>query len=253
MLRAIFVVGTGRSGTHFTCRALNGFKNTFDPLGGFEERILLRDIATSAIHHQELPKSAHQYYLNCARTLVPGQVFIDQHHPNLFFSHAIRKYFPESIFLYPDRPLEQIVASMMRHNGVMSWYRYAQRVNRPWSFKKSIPYPNQFLGLQSNKEISALPVHLLCAYRALNHKLQFLSLAQTDARYRLVRYEDLINDQKHTLTTIFTEQELRFLGPFEISETPRLHSLNKYSETLNELELKDLAQLEIELLKSKQE
>ena len=40
-MKAIFVVGTGRSGTHFTARLLNGFENVYDPLNGKEKSKIL--------------------------------------------------------------------------------------------------------------------------------------------------------------------------------------------------------------------
>jgi len=62
MLNSIFIVGTGRSGTHFTCRSISGFKNIFDPQTGKENVPVLKQIATSAIHHRSYPQIAKSYY-----------------------------------------------------------------------------------------------------------------------------------------------------------------------------------------------
>lgn len=46
---AVFIVGTGRSGTHFTCRSILGFSNAFDPHNGRECLETLRSVAQAAI------------------------------------------------------------------------------------------------------------------------------------------------------------------------------------------------------------
>jgi hypothetical protein len=46
--------------------------------------------------------------------------------PNIFFFDQISKVFEDLIYLYPMRPVVQVVASMMRHRGVMSWYQVAR-------------------------------------------------------------------------------------------------------------------------------
>jgi len=85
MLNSIFIVGTGRSGTHFTCRSISGFKNIFDPQTGKENVPVLKQIATSAIHHQSYPQIAKSYYSDIKSNLKNDSIFIDQHHPNIFY------------------------------------------------------------------------------------------------------------------------------------------------------------------------
>lgn len=134
---SIFIVGTGRSGTHFLTRVLLGFQNLRDPLGGRENSVLLRSVATAAICHRTLPDAVLAKYQ--AEAAAASGVFLDQHHPNLLFVKQIAAAIPGAVFLFPDRPTHQVVASMMRHHGVMAWYDYARNWRR-W-FRDPVPSP----------------------------------------------------------------------------------------------------------------
>ena len=112
-MKAIFVIGTGRSGTHFTVRSLRGFQNTFDPLEGDEKLDVLMTVAKAAIHHKKLPEAAYCYFRDQINGA--GGIFLDQHHPNLFFIRELVKISDEIVFLCPVRPVYQVVASMLRH------------------------------------------------------------------------------------------------------------------------------------------
>lgn len=244
-MKGIFIVGTGRSGTHFTVRLLNGFRNTRDPLGGEENLPILMDIAKAAIHHRQPSASTRDYY---ARLLAEADgVVLDQHHPNLFFAEHWARQFDGLVFLYPQRPAYQVVASMLRHTGVLKWYRYAQEwrqrtINR-------IPYPNRFLGLDRYSDIRRLPPHLLCAHRVIAHRRAFDNAkGRMGHALRSVDYEALVMDPLAEFTRVFDPSELAALGEFELLETPRPSSLTKFHDVLSEAQVADIQALENELL-----
>ncbi|NNF25331.1 MAG: hypothetical protein HKN63_11080 [Rhodobacteraceae bacterium] len=237
-MKALFVVGTGRSGTHFTVRVLNGFENTYDPMAGRENSGILRDVARAAIHHRLPSKKTTKYY----QDLLGSQtgVLLDQHHPNLFFADHWCSIFNDLVFLYVERPTYQVVASMLRHRGVMDWYRYAtswrQRLFNP------VPYPNQFLGIKSASEIQSLPVHLLCAHRVVAHKKQFERQSlKLNGALRSINYEALVTDQSAELSRVFSSDEIELLGEFSIIEKPRRDSLSKYLDVLSENEIEEIS------------
>lgn len=247
----IFVVGTGRSGTHFTIRLLSGFENTRDPLGGRENPKILRDIATAAIHHRLPSDAVTRYYeehFHNSRDLV----FLDQHHPNLFFMQHWQKILEPIVFLYPKRATHQVVASMMRHEGVMSWYNYAKRPRQ--RILDRIPYPNRFLGLKRFDEIRSLPIHLLCAHRVIAHRLAFENaLADMKGELRVVNYAALIENPLNEFSKVFSRDELKKLGQFTTVEEPNPASLEKFRDVLTDEQVMEISDVEKELTKKQSE
>lgn len=240
-MKAIFIIGTGRSGTHFTVRSLKGFKNTFDPLGGNENHEVLMSVAKAAIHHQNYPEVAKAYFQREMKDA--SGVFLDQHHPNIFFLKELLSISEEIVFLYPFRPTYQVVASMLRHEGVLSWYSYA--TNWRQRLLKPIPFPNQFLGVQSLSDISKLPLHLLCAYRVLAHQDAFQAANLLAPKIvRKINYEALVSDASTEFLRIFKDNELKVLGEFKTIEPPQKGSLVKYLDVLSEGQISEIKELE---------
>ena len=243
-MNAVFVAGTGRSGTHFTVRLLNGFAFAHDPLGGKENPKNLWDIATAAIHHRLPSRATTDNYRDCLDR--NDGVFLDQHHPNLFFAQHWAEMFDGVVFLYPRRPTHQIVASMLRHKGVMSWYSYAQNWRRRWLHR--VPYPNRFLGLTRALDISSLPTHLLCAHRAIAHRRAYeTAVAQRGADLRSLDYEALVDDPLAEFSRVFKESELDRLGDFTLLERPNRELLTKYRDVLDDRQVAEIEALERDL------
>ena len=244
MLDAVFVVGTGRSGTHFTCRALAGFENISDPLNGHENGNVLYKIANSAIYHKEYPIDAVKYYSERKGEYFGKSIFLDQHHPNLFFTEDISRIFLKPVFLYPSRPVVQVVASMLQHKGVLAWYDVARRSFGWKNLGKSIPLPNRFLGVENKQQLFDMELHKLCALRVLAHYQKMKSLSYSDINCRFVKYEALISDQEEEFGRVFSKAEMKSLGTFNIVEVGNAVSLNKYSSVLSARQIDDIAELE---------
>jgi hypothetical protein len=150
------------------------------------------------------------------------------------------------VFLYPRRPAHQIVASMLRHKGVMSWYSYARNWRRRW-FRR-VPYPNRFLGLSRASDISTLPTHLLCAHRAIAHRQAYeTAVAQGGADLRCVDYEALVDDPLAAFSQVFNKSELDRLGDFTLLEKPNRESLTKYRDVLDDRQVAEIQDLEDDL------
>lgn len=240
-MKAIFIIGTGRSGTHFLTRVLNGFSNIYDPLDGKENTQILRDVAQSAILHRPINSTVVEKYKEFST--MNSKIYLDQHHPNIFFVEEILKLIPDAVFLYPDRPVYQIVSSMLQHNGIMSWYSYATSWKR--MFFNRVPFPNRFLGLDSIKQINGLPPHLLCAHRAIAHKKVFLALADRwPGKVRAVNYESLVDSPLDELEKVFSREELNILGEFTLKEKPNKVSMSKYKDTLTDIQVSEIVKLQ---------
>ena len=240
-MKAVFIVGTGRSGTHFTVRLMKGFEHAWDPLGGKEDPEILRDVATSAIHHRLPSEATARYYRE--RLAEGGGVLLDQHHPNLFFTRHWADMFGGLVFLHPQRPAYQVVASMLRHKGVMSWYRYA----RNWRQRtiNRIPYPNRFFGVEQFSDLNRLPRHLLCAHRVIAHRKAYeAQVAEMGGALRAIQYEALVQAPLEEFSRVFTPEELADLGQFTLVETPKKESLSKYQDVLSEAEVAEIMELD---------
>ncbi|WP_146681714.1 hypothetical protein [Thioclava sp. F28-4] len=254
-MRAIFVVGTGRSGTHFTTRLLNGFKNINDPQKGREHPRILKDVAQAAIHHK-LPSSTTENYYR-EHISKDGPIFLDQHHPNLFFTQHWSKKFEGITFIYPNRPTHQVVASMLRHQGVMEWYKYATNWKHRLRYSKGCgrpfltppPFPNLFLGIENSAEIRDLPIHLLCARRVIAHRLAYIRAGKDiNSDMRSINYENLVGDPEKEFSRVFSNDEIEALGSFERREIPERGSLSKFREILNDKEVFEISEMERTLL-----
>ena len=229
---SIFIIGTGRSGTHFTCRALQGFKNIYDPLDGKENGSVLKDIAVASIHHFEYPKNAIDYYIKVKKHIEKNKIFLDQHHPNIFYINNLSKIFTNPIFIYPDRPIEQVVASMLKHRGVLSWFEYAK--NKP---KNVIPIENQFLGIQELNQLQEMELYELCALRVIAHRNRAILMKNRGMNVRFLNYENLVRDQLAEFNEVFSEQEFDRLGDFDVVEESNSSSLHKFRDILQPQQL----------------
>lgn len=239
-LRAIFVVGTGRSGTHFTCRVLREFPGAEDFLNGREHRATLRAVALSAIAGQALPLRARLHYRWYGlRARARGKVLLDQHHPNLYHVPEILSLLPGTIFLYPDRPALQIVASMLRHGGVSAWYDQIRAGTLPRAT------PDVFFGLTRADEAVSLPPHLLALRRVQAHRARATSMqAAYPDRFRFVGFQALVTDRDAELARVFSPSELARLGPRRPTEASRPEVLSKYRDVLNPDQIAEIAALE---------
>ena len=229
MAQNIFVVGTGRSGTHFVARSLRGFKNTRDPLAGREDSGLLSRVAHDAMLANPL---SQECIANIRKRTSPRKILIDQHHPLLFFTKDLLKEFPGAIFLYINRPIEQVVASMLSHSGVLDWY---QRLKDPTGPLSRAPFPNQFFGLFDRTEINDLSVTRLCARRWLAHR----SMAQ-QLNLKTLEYENLVTDQFKEYSRLLDEPILADLGQFRQRVASNPDSLVKWKSLLGKSQIDEI-------------
>lgn len=239
---ALFIIGTGRSGTHFLTRHLSGFKNIHDPQKGKENSKLLREIATAALFHAEYPQNAVDYYTNQFSQKPANHIFLDQHHSNLFFTDELQRISSATIFLCPIRPLKQIVASMLNHEGVLSWYTYLKDHSavRP-------PMPNQFFGIHTMEEFHTEEFHIICAKRVLSHYEKFSKLHQSFPEiFRWINYEKMVLAPADHISEIFNPTELKLLGEFIPKESSQPSSLIKFNTTLTSAQIRDLDNIQEE-------
>ena len=213
----VFIVGTGRSGTHFLCSALNAISGLSDYYGGVESPHMFEYISDKSFRGELLCSSQLEYYKVLMRLVYPNRL-IDQTHPNLWHVGQLINTFPNARFIALSRNVYSVVNSMLSHKGTSSW------IDAQKDFS-----PNEFLGI--TKENLSLYRNNLSriqrfAFRWVAHERR-IALISTEypANVFNVKFEDLGENYLHTL-----EQVCHFLEvDFKYEDLPRFRklSLNK--------------------------
>jgi hypothetical protein len=225
----IFVLGTGRSGTHWIGWILEAHPDIHvnvekPPIFPWVTQIALDPKQRPSL----LPKVIRQYMIEHA--LVAPKQFVDKSHPNLWLARDLAEAFPDARFIGVRRSVYGTVASMLKHEGVMRWIHN-------W---KRFPVPNQFLGIGED-DIATYEDRSLaarCAMRWLSHsrELDALTSALGD-KYMVVDYEKLQMD---------TEAELSALSVFLGLESPlptpsvKRESLDRWQNDLSKEQIADI-------------
>lgn len=237
--KSIFIVGTGRSGTHHLCRSLSNFQNINDNRSGKENFKILHTVSCNAITESVISEDILKYYKEqITATNKNNQIFLDQCHPNLHHYTQLNLNFKNSLFLGINRPTEQIVASMFNHTGTRRWY---QRLKQ--DYPKNVKYPNKFFGLQNKDEVYTLPTHILYAKRVIAHKKINQELLKHN-NFKLVNFTNFVKNKSEELTKIFSDEEMKLLGDFNETEFTNLDTLSKYKNTLSKAQIKEIRELE---------
>lgn len=151
----VFVIGTGRSGTHYLCSCLNTFPGLTDCFGGRESPWMFHEVARLTVHNQPLTTAVRGYYNAMHRRASPKRL-VDQTHPNLWHAEALLQQFPKAQLLAISRNVYSVVYSMQRHEGVSRWIEEHSRY----------PKPNRFLGV-SQEQIELYTEELTDLQRAV--------------------------------------------------------------------------------------
>jgi hypothetical protein len=135
--RIIFVLGSGRSGTHWLGHILSGHP---DIRVTNEHRWVFPRVTRMAIdasaEDQLFPRVARFYRWQTWRAR-PSH-YADKSHPNLWLAERLAAEFGDvARFVAIERSPFAVAASSLRHHGVSSW-------NTNW---QRHPIPNRFLGI----------------------------------------------------------------------------------------------------------
>jgi len=169
----VFVVGTGRSGTHWLARSL-------------------RDSGFSCSMEAHLA-TANNIVLYNRRFLWPKLIdrlredkrIVDKSHVLLWEVEKLAEEFPDALFIAIKREKAAIVRSMLRHPEVRAWCANFRRLN--------IPFPNRMLGCDSAKRYESKTLEQRCALRCSAHiaEINRLETMMPKDRWLTVQYENL--------------------------------------------------------------
>ncbi|WP_081619707.1 sulfotransferase [Thioalkalivibrio sp. ALE12] len=168
--RKIFVLGTGRSGTHWLGDIIGAHP---DITANVENPPIFPWVTRMAIAPETegrlYPKLVRRYCYEHAA--VTPRHYLDKSHPNIWLAEQLARTFPEALFVAARRDAFGTVNSMLQHAGVMEWIHRWQEY----------PLPNRFLGIPQNhaETYAELPLEGKCAVRWRAHILQLAHLEKT--------------------------------------------------------------------------
>lgn len=227
--RPVFVIGTGRSGTHWLGYSLGnhpevratveaqpmfGLATSMALNASLEERLFGRLVQA---YRWELFKSSPRLY-------------VDKSHPNIWLAEKLKMAFPQALFVGIERNPYATVASMLRHKGVSAWHRR-------W---REFPVPNRFLGITHElaERYDSLPLAAQCAIRWAAHRDRLNELGRILGGDLLrISYETFAHE---TALTVGTMQ--KFLGlqqPIPVPEV-KMESLDKWRSQLSADDLRHI-------------
>lgn len=191
----VFVVGVGRSGTHFMARVLGSHDMLDDLTGGRENPQVFGDVTRAARkNHILYPKVVRQYE-DMVKMAYPKR-FFDQSHPNLWNYEYLVESFSGSKFIAMVRDPLSVVYSSLNHKVVKSWAQRSLHDN---------PLPNRFLGIfpEFYSRYSEMTVSSKLAMRWASHVYRINQLYRSFPEAVLpVFYEDLILNSDNVLKRI---------------------------------------------------
>lgn len=182
----IFIVGCGRSGTHWLGHTLASHPRIHvemetPPVFGWVTRMAL----DPRLERRLFPHLVERY--RAGHALVQPRHYADKSHPNLWLAERLAAALPEARFIAVRRAVEPTVASMLQHAGTRAWVERWERH----------PIPNRFLGISADRveAYRALSLAARCAVRVLAHGREIERLRpRLGARLLVVEYESLLRD-----------------------------------------------------------
>ena len=214
MKRIIFVLGTGRSGTHLLGRTISShpeIEGHIEDPDYFHHAVniaIKQDIKNNVYIRIQKKLLLRKYKLLFRKT--EAQYILDKTHPVLWFAEFLKDKLPGALFTGIIRNQYQTVSSMLNHSGVLKWY-------------SSLPQnkPNRFLGitLDNKSYFHTLPIESKCALRWFSHKKELERLKGVlGDRYILFDYDHFLQHMDENLDNLskflnvknhFTPEELK--------------------------------------------
>jgi hypothetical protein len=192
--RKIFVLGTGRSGTHWLGYIIGAHR---DVIATVEKRPIFPWVVQLALYPDRFgelyPKLVQRYRYEHA--LVAPRHYLDKSHPNIWLADSLVATFPDTLFIGIRRDVFGTVNSMLQHPDVMRWIHRWQ----------NYPVPNRFLGIDPRytDEYHQLPIESKCAVRWKAHVMQLEHIKEKLGDCVLiVDYDDLHKKNSEKLDEI---------------------------------------------------
>jgi hypothetical protein len=226
----IFVIGTGRSGTHWIgniLRAHPAVRMTVEtpPMFGWSTAMALNPGLEMVLLPKLIRRYKWQLFLSTPKR------YVDKNHPNIWIAEHLSHAFPSALFIGIERNPYSTVASMLKHEGVSAWL---QRF-------REFPIPNRFLGISSSDAdgYEDKPVAARAAMRWVAHKTRMDQLKGVlGDRLKVFDYDTLI---LHTAREVQNLQHFLVLATPILSPPVKRESLEKWRHDLSDEQVTQIA------------
>ena len=227
--RPVFVIGTGRSGTHWLGYSLGNHPEVratveTEPMFGLSTRMAL----DASLESQLFGKLKRAYQWQLFRSA--PRLYMDKSHPNIWIAEKLKDAFPNAQFVAIQRNPYATVASMVKHHGVLAWHKR-------W---REFPIPNRFLGITEDiaKVYENIPLASQCANRWLAHRdrLEDLQSSLQDCLFT-VSYESFVTNTRKTMADL---QKFLKLGSAIPIPDVRTDSLHRWKKQLSDEEINQI-------------
>lgn len=152
----LFIVGSGRTGTHLLSEIISS-----NP----ENNIEVVGESSPLFYPSVLYCMKHSDYYNFLPKLITffenKNQFVCKFHPLLWIVEKLNDQLEDAYFIGTTRNKPDTIKSMLRHEGIKQWYKT--------EYTEKLEFPNQFLGLQSREEIINQPMEKLLEKRYISH------------------------------------------------------------------------------------
>jgi hypothetical protein len=228
--KKIFVIGTGRSGTHWLGYIVGAHPDVVatverPPIFPWVTQMALRPDTVSRLYPKLVRRYRHEH-----GAVLPKH-YLDKSHPNIWIAELLAESFPEALFVGITRDVFGTVNSMLQHEGVLAW------IHR-W---RDFSLPNRFLGIDRDSAAAydALPLEAKCAIRWKAHVMQLEHLKDVlGKRLMILEYEKLQMDIATELSRISAFLDLKTPIPIPHIKT---RSLDKWHDELSEAQKRNIA------------
>lgn len=225
----VFVIGTGRSGTHWLSYSLGNHPEVrvtveTEPIFGLSTRMALDETLEDRLFKKLVLLYKWQIFKSAPR------LYVDKTHPNIWLAEKLKQAFPQALFVGIERNPYATVASMMKHKGLSAWHRR-------W---REFPVPNRFLGISPEhaEEYDSIPLASQCAIRWVAHGKRMNDLKNVLAHdLFVISYERFAEDTEETLRDL--QNFLGLQNPIPIPVVKK-ESLVKWKSQLTQEELRNI-------------
>jgi hypothetical protein len=229
LTRPIFVIGTGRSGTHWLGESLG---DHFE-IRATVERQPMFDLATKMALNPSLEKTLFEKLIRAYKWQLlksAPRLYLDKSHPNIWLAEKLKATFRSALFIGIERNPYATIASMLKHDGVSAWHTR-------W---REFPIPNRFLGITPElaKRYDAIPRAAQCAIRWLAHRDRMNALRLTlGSSLMVISYETFADNTQQTIRDL--QHFLGLRAPIPVPHVRR-DSLRKWPTQLTADEIRQI-------------
>lgn len=232
----IFVIGTGRSGTHFLGRLIGENPSCNLLLEDKEIFPLCKEVNISEYGNKRKLKRLLNKYKKIIKKNKKKYI-IEKSHQNIWIVEELQKEFPNAFFIGIERDVKQVVYSMMRHPGILKWFNLLDTTKE-----------SHFLGINKGNIhlYDSLTLEEKCAIRWVAHKKRMEYLKHKINNLIVVDYNKICNDYHQEITKL---EKLMNINLREYAELPNFESLHKFKQ-LTEEQIKNIEQIVFSELKN---